>query len=105
MADGSRLQEGRFYVEITPEALDLPKYTSLVEDPSAGAIATFVGVTRNHFQGKTTEKLEYEAYGPMALKKLQVRLGGSAPAPPPESRRAAGSWCRPMPTSRPEVCT
>ena len=30
------------------------------------------GVTRNNFQGKTVLRLEYEAYVPMALKKLDV---------------------------------
>eukprot|EP00983_Pelagomonas_calceolata_P007666 248794-Pelagomonas_calceolata.AAC.1 len=49
----------------------LDHYTDLVNDPSAGAITTFVGVTRNSFQGKGVLYLEYEAYEPMAMKKLQ----------------------------------
>lgn len=70
------LQEGACYAEVTPDALDQSKYVELVADPGAGAIASFVGVTRNSFQGKATERLEYEAYIPMAAKKLMVRLAG-----------------------------
>ncbi|KAI3423847.1 hypothetical protein D9Q98_009682 [Chlorella vulgaris] len=67
---GVALQEGACYAEVTPDALDQSKYVELVADPGAGAIASFVGVTRNSFQGKATERLEYEAYIPMAAKKL-----------------------------------
>jgi molybdopterin synthase catalytic subunit len=70
MADRGELAEGPATVEVTPDALDLARYTSLVADPGAGAIATFVGVTRDTFGGKAVERLEYEAYVPMALKML-----------------------------------
>ena len=72
--DSAELREGdRCYAEVTPGPLDLAKYVALVGDDGAGAIATFSGVTRNSFQGKTTERLEYEAYVPMAAKTLLVR--------------------------------
>lgn len=60
--------------EITPCKLSLENLVRKVEDSSAGAVATFSGVTRDHFDGKTVEKLEYEAYEPMAKKKLQESL-------------------------------
>jgi molybdopterin synthase catalytic subunit len=41
---------------------------SLVSSPSAGAISTFIGTTRDSFNGKRVERLEYEAYESMALK-------------------------------------
>jgi molybdopterin synthase catalytic subunit len=66
------LVEGPCYAEVSPDALDLLKYSQIVADPGAGAIATFTGVTRDNFQGKQVEKLEYEAYVPMAVKKLLV---------------------------------
>lgn len=44
-----------------------------VEDPAAGAISTFSGVTRNNFKSKAVIKLEYECYTAMALKKLKAR--------------------------------
>jgi molybdopterin synthase catalytic subunit len=64
------LTQGNLYVEITPDMLDVIKYTNIVSDPGAGAIASFIGITRDTFDGKQVERLEYEAYVPMALKKL-----------------------------------
>ncbi|KAG7672204.1 hypothetical protein Ndes2526B_g06811 [Nannochloris sp. 'desiccata'] len=68
--DRGELTIGDLYIEITPNTLDVMKYTNLVSDPGAGAIASFIGVTRDTFDGKQVERLEYEAYVPMALKKL-----------------------------------
>lgn len=76
-ADRAVLQEGRCYAEVTPGPLDLQKLVDLVADDGAGAIATFTGTTRNTFQGKRTQRLEYEAYVPMAAKKL-LELCGQA---------------------------
>uniref|UniRef100_A0A7S2SVJ8 Molybdopterin synthase catalytic subunit n=1 Tax=Rhizochromulina marina TaxID=1034831 RepID=A0A7S2SVJ8_9STRA len=42
-----------------------------VNVPTAGAIATFSGVTRNSFGGRTVTHLEYEAYTAMAEKKMR----------------------------------
>ena len=52
-------------------ALDLNRLMQLVGNPGAGAIATFVGVTRDNFQGKAVVRLEYEGYVPMAEKVMQ----------------------------------
>ncbi len=57
---------------VTGEPLDLNQFVAFVSDPSAGAISTFSGVTRNNFNGKAVKKLEYEAYVPMAVKKIEV---------------------------------
>jgi molybdopterin synthase catalytic subunit len=59
-------------VEVVPTPLKLDKYLAACEDSGAGAIATFIGVTRDNFQGKRTLKLDYECYAPMAEKKLEV---------------------------------
>ena len=61
-------------VKVTPDPLELPQVTKFVQDDSAGAIATFSGVTRDSFNGKKVVQLEYEAYGVMAEKVLQVCL-------------------------------
>ena len=37
-----------------------------VADPAAGAIATFIGTTRDHSRGRVVEHLEYDAYPEMA---------------------------------------
>ena len=65
--------EGDIFVEVTGSPLSLNILSLQVEDPGAGAVATFMGVTRNNFNGKEVLKLEYEAYEPMAEKKLKVR--------------------------------
>ena len=74
------------YAEVTPVPLDHQSLVKEVEDAGAGAIATFIGVTRDNFQGKRTERLEYEAYVPMATRKLLVGVGlvrgSSAPLAP-----------------------
>lgn len=41
--------------------------SSLVDD-GAGAYVTFEGWVRNHSEGREVAALEYEAYGPLALK-------------------------------------
>ena len=61
---------GIWEVEIVGTPLDLNECVQIVSDDRAGAISTFVGVTRNTFDGKSVSKLEYECYTPRALKKL-----------------------------------
>ena len=59
--DVYRVQEG----EICPEAL----HNAVLRD-SDGAITTFAGVVRDHSLGKETSYLVYDAYRPMAEKKM-----------------------------------
>lgn len=58
------------YVRIESDVIDLNKLIALVQSPEAGAISTFSGTTRNHHNGKKVLTLEYEAYVPMAEKKM-----------------------------------
>lgn len=60
----------RTHYEITEGPLDLERMISDVLNPSAGAVASFMGVARNSFEGKEVERLEYEAYKPMAERTL-----------------------------------
>ncbi len=53
--------------EITENALDLPSLVAYVSDPSAGAVATFLGTTRATNRGRAVLRLEYEAYAEMAV--------------------------------------
>ena len=73
-----RIHDTDVYVLVTPSDLKLDPLVGKVSDDGAGAIATFSGVTRDTFNGKGVLRLEYEAYEPMALKKMAVRLA-SAP--------------------------
>jgi molybdopterin synthase catalytic subunit len=55
---------GAFRVQ--PDPLDLAQLVSQVADPAAGAIATFIGTTRETNRGRTVTHLEYDAYPEMA---------------------------------------
>ena len=56
------------HVRVTGEALSMEEVTRRVGDPGAGAIVTFQGTTRD------VERLDYEAYGPMASEKMATIL-------------------------------
>ena len=56
------------YIKVTDQPLELRLLYEKVRDPSCGAISSFVGTTRDLFEGKTVQTLEYEAYVPMAEK-------------------------------------
>ncbi|MSP38663.1 MAG: molybdenum cofactor biosynthesis protein MoaE [Deltaproteobacteria bacterium] len=63
--------------QVTNQAIDLQKLIDYVTDPEAGAIATFIGTTRNSNEGRKVIALDYEAYGEMAEKEL-ARIGADA---------------------------
>lgn len=72
------ISEGRHAAEnegiqvcVTEHVLDISRSIEWVRDDGCGAISTFIGTTRNIFEGKIVLQLEYEAYTPMALKKLK----------------------------------
>lgn len=58
-------------IELTFEALDLERCVSAVRAGGSGGIVTFIGSVRDVSEGLKVEKLEYEAYEPMALDMLQ----------------------------------
>jgi molybdopterin synthase catalytic subunit len=54
--------------------LDIAAVLREVEDPGAGAVASFVGTVRNHSRGRDVQYLDYEAFEEMAEPML-ARLG------------------------------
>ncbi len=58
-------------IEITHRRLDPEQVTQQVKQDTNGAVVTFLGATRDNFEGKRVLKLEYEAFEEMALKKLE----------------------------------
>ncbi len=58
-------------IELTPQPLDPEKFTSAVRRSANGAVVTFLGATRDNFEGKRVLTLEYEAFDEMAVKKLE----------------------------------
>jgi molybdopterin synthase catalytic subunit len=55
---------------ITRDALDIDRLLKIVDAPGIGAVATFVGLVRDHNQGRRVLHLVYEAYEPLAERAL-----------------------------------
>ena len=55
---------------ITREPLDLMTLVEVVGAAGSGAVATFLGLVRNHNQGRKVQHLVYEAYEPLAVRAL-----------------------------------
>ena len=55
---------------LTHEPIDFTALTESVRSPHCGAVALFLGTVRDLTGDEVTEFLEYEAYPPMAEKKL-----------------------------------
>jgi molybdopterin synthase catalytic subunit len=51
---------------LTRAPLDLGRLVTAVTAPDRGAVATFLGLVRNHHGGRAVLRLEYSAYEPMA---------------------------------------
>ena len=58
-------------VEIVREKIDSQALIESIKRPEDGAVAAFDGIVRNHSRNRRTLYLDYEAYEPMALKKLE----------------------------------
>jgi molybdopterin synthase catalytic subunit len=57
-------------VRLTRDAIDFAALTEAVRDPHCGATVLFLGTVRDLTGEQVTVCLDYEAYGPMAEKKL-----------------------------------
>jgi molybdopterin synthase catalytic subunit len=55
---------------ITRDVLDLDQLLKIVSAPGTGAAATFLGLVRDHNQGRRVLHLVYEAYEPLAERAL-----------------------------------
>ena len=62
---------------VNNEAIDLQELVRFVSDPEAGAIAMFIGTTRNHNDDRKVIALDYDGYPEMAEKEL-ARIGEAA---------------------------
>ena len=58
------------FVQISEVDIDIGGLIAYCVHRSAGGISSFIGTTRDSFQGKRVLRLEYEAYRPMAMREL-----------------------------------
>jgi molybdopterin synthase catalytic subunit len=72
---------------VTNGPIDLQELVDYVGDPEAGAIATFIGTTRNNNEGRRVIALDYDGYAEMAEKEL-ARIGEDAKTKWPICRMA-----------------
>jgi molybdopterin synthase catalytic subunit len=71
MSSSQDTKDDRYLIRVSEDIPSVQQcYDFAGSDPSCGAVATFVGITRNNFNGKTVKKLSYEGYVPMAEKEL-----------------------------------
>jgi molybdopterin synthase subunit MoaE len=56
------------FFSFSHSALDIQSYRARLEDPAAGGYAAFEGWVRNHNEGMTVTRLEYEAFEALAIK-------------------------------------
>jgi molybdopterin synthase catalytic subunit/molybdopterin converting factor small subunit len=60
--------------EVRTTSLSLDELVALVRHDSAGAIALFMGVVRDHHGGKPVQRLDYESYRELAEKEMRAIL-------------------------------
>lgn len=75
-------------LDLRADPLSLDEVVRAVQHPSAGGIATFLGVVRDHNEGRAVTRLDYEAYAPMAVRELR-RIATGIAAELPGTRLAA----------------
>jgi MoaE-MoaD fusion protein len=68
---------GGDFFRITREPIRASELSLELRAPQDGAVVIFEGFVRNHSHGRTTLYLQYEAYEPMAIRKME-ELGDEA---------------------------
>jgi len=58
------------HVQLRDAPLSLDRCIAAVSGPGMGGVVTFTGMVRRHSRGTTVERLEYEAYGTMAVREM-----------------------------------
>ncbi len=73
---------------IRDERLSVDEVVNAVSHPGAGAVVVFLGAVRDQNDGHSVTRLDYEAYGVMAVAEMQ-RIGAELEAETPGLRVAA----------------
>mmetsp|Transcript_22919 Transcript_22919/g.38977 ORF Transcript_22919/g.38977 Transcript_22919/m.38977 type:complete len:162 (-) Transcript_22919:209-694(-) len=96
------MAQSSFFVRVSEDLPSVEDCNDFVADSSCGAITSFVGVTRDTFDGKRVAKLSYEGYVPMAEKEL-LRLCNDACSKYDVKRIAAVHILGDCPVGKPSV--
>jgi molybdenum cofactor biosynthesis protein MoaC len=75
------------FVALRDGAPSLDEAIARVKHPGAGAVCAFLGIVRDHSEGRTVVKLEYEAYPAMAVAEMK-RVAGEIASELPGVRLA-----------------
>ena len=59
-------------IALTGQPIDVDAVLSAVDGPGEGGVVLFLGRVRDRSQGRSVTRLDYEAYGDMALLELQT---------------------------------
>jgi molybdopterin synthase catalytic subunit len=73
--------------ELTTDPIDARRLEAAVAHAGAGAICTFTGIVRDHSRGRSVTRLDYEAYGEMAVAEMR-KIGDEIARQWPEARVA-----------------
>jgi molybdopterin synthase catalytic subunit len=88
VAGGSGASTPALLAEVREQPLSVDEVIAAVRQTSAGAIALFLGVVRDHHQGRAVSRLDYEAFGALANKEM-ARILTELAAVHPGARLAA----------------
>ena len=58
-------------IQLKSTPLSIPDCEAFVETDAAGGAVVFIGTVRNKTQSKAVIRLEFEAYGPMAIREMR----------------------------------
>ncbi len=58
-------------IAVRDGSLSVDEVVEHVRRTAAGAVCVFVGMVRDHNEGRSVTKLEYEAYAPMAIAEMR----------------------------------
>ncbi|QDT72878.1 molybdenum cofactor biosynthesis protein MoaE [Lacipirellula limnantheis] len=58
-------------IQLTDNPIDVSALLKSVQQPEAGAVVLFLGITRQFTNGRETAALSYEAYREMAVRELE----------------------------------
>jgi MoaE-MoaD fusion protein len=65
------------FYRVTREAIPTAELARQLKAPEDGAVVVFEGIVRDNLHGRKSRYLEYEAYEPMAVRKME-EIGGEA---------------------------